>query len=118
MRIRARSRRECLRRAPDYATSVPDGDLSAATTVSRASQAIAEPVFGDLVVLDPTADRYVRLNESGAVLWEALGSPATIGDLARLIAERFGIDDERALADTTAFVRELAGRELVALEHP
>ncbi len=92
------------------------GEPSADTTVSRAARAIAEPVFGDVVVLDPTADRYARLNETGAVLWEALATPTSVGELARVIAQRFHIDDERALADTTAFVRQLAERELVVLE--
>jgi hypothetical protein len=90
--------------------------VSAATIVSRATGAIAEPVFGDLVVLDPAADRYARLNETGAVLWDALAAPSSVGDLAALIARRFRIAGDLALADTSAFVRELAGRGLVELD--
>lgn len=83
--------------------------------VARADRALAEPVLGDLVVLDPATDRYVRLNRTAAALWEAIEAPTRVSELARVVAERFEVEEERALADATAFVRELAERELVVL---
>jgi hypothetical protein len=95
---------------------VPEHDISSGTTVSRASRTLAERVLGDLVVLDPATNRYVRLNATAAVLWEALAEPTSLAELAQIAAERFGVEHERALADATTFVRELAQRELIVLD--
>jgi Coenzyme PQQ synthesis protein D (PqqD) len=95
---------------------VPERAISSGTVVARAARTLAEPVLGDLVVLDPATDRYVRLNSTAAALWEAIEAPTPVSELARIMADRFHIEDERALADTTTFVRELAERELVVLD--
>lgn len=84
--------------------------------MSRADRALAEHVLGDLVVLDPATNRYVRLNATAAVLWEALSEPTSVAGLAQIAADRFGVAEERALADATAFVRDLAARDLVVLD--
>jgi hypothetical protein len=62
---------------------------------------------GGIVMLDPEADRYLRLNATGKLLWEALARPATVAELARLLSERSGISAERASADASTFVEGL-----------
>jgi hypothetical protein len=89
--------------------------LSPHTRVSRAPNALAERVRGATVVLDPDRGRYVRLNATGGILWDALDEPTTIEGLAGRLAGDYGIDVERATADASAFVTALAERELVAL---
>lgn len=84
--------------------------------VSRAARALAERVLGDLVVLDPAADRYVRLNATAATLWEAIEQPTSVSELAQILAQRFAVADERALADAKTLVQELAERELLVLD--
>ena len=66
-------------------------------------------------MLDPDSGRYVRLNATGGVLWEALETPTTIEELAGRLSGDYGIDAVRATADASAFVSALAERELVAL---
>jgi hypothetical protein len=94
---------------------VPGREISSRTLVSRKDRALTERVLGDLVVLDPATDRYVRLNPTAAALWEAMEEPTPMSELARIVADRFHVENERALADATAFVQELAERELVVV---
>lgn len=84
--------------------------------VSRADGIISEPVLGDTVILDLAADRYSRLNASAGVVWEALAEPGRVSDLAGALSARFGLSPERALADATTLVRNLADRRLVVLD--
>lgn len=83
--------------------------------VSRVERAVAERLFDETVILDPVADRYVRLNRTGTSLWEALERPSTVGELAARLEREFGIDAECARADVAAFVDRLAERDLIYL---
>ena len=87
------------------------------TVVRRRDGLITEAVLDDVVVLDPEASRYVRLNATAAAMWEALlASHASVGSLARLLEDRFGAPAERAPGDAAAFVEALLARDLVELE--
>jgi hypothetical protein len=70
-------------------------------------------VAGETVLLDPVGDRYLRLNASGAALWELLAEPREPAELARALAERHALDDAIATRDAVAFVSALRARELV-----
>ena len=89
--------------------------ITAATTVTRAPGVLGEEVLGETVVLDPEADRYARLNRSGGVLWTRLAHPATVAELAEELGTTFDIERDRALADATSLVEQLAERGLVTL---
>jgi hypothetical protein len=75
-------------------------------------------VHGDLpeetVLLDVDAGIALRLNSTGAWIWEQLEQPRQVQELASGLAERFEIDEARALDDVVAFAREMARRELLA----
>ena len=85
-------------------------------TVSRDEGVLAERVLADTLLLDPTTGSYVRLNESGAVLWEALERPASLADLAERLRDRYGLDPGRATADAERFVAALAERGMVRVQ--
>ena len=68
----------------------------------------------ETVLLDVDAGTAVRLNSTGAWIWEQLEQPRRVGELASGLAERFEIDEGRALGDVVAFAREMARRELLA----
>jgi hypothetical protein len=90
--------------------------MAAASTVSRDDGVLAERVLADALLLDPSTGAYVRLNESGAMLWEALERPASLPQLAQRLCERYGLDAERATADAERFVASLAERGMVRVE--
>jgi hypothetical protein len=85
---------------------VPEA-LDRTSTIARAKGWVVETLGGEVVMLDPGRDRYLRLNRTGSVLWGALEEPATVNDLAARLAEAEGIPAERATADTIAFVTDL-----------
>lgn len=75
--------------------------------MARNDDLIVESLQGQTVMLDTESDRYLRLNETGGMLWEALAEPRTLAELASHLAERTGIDEERAATDTGAFIQGL-----------
>jgi hypothetical protein len=94
-----------------YASAMP-----AASTVSRDDGVLAERVLADTLLLDPATGSYLRLNESGALLWETLERPASVDQLAARLAERYGLEPDRAAADAERFVASLAERGMVRVE--
>ena len=75
--------------------------------------AVTETVAGETVLLDPVGDRYLRLNASGAALWELLAEPRSPDELAATLADRHALEAEIASRDAHAFVAALRARELV-----
>jgi hypothetical protein len=75
--------------------------------------AVTETVAGETVLLDPVGDRYLRLNASGAALWELLAEPRSPEELAAALADRHALAAEIAERDARAFVAALRDRELV-----
>jgi hypothetical protein len=70
-------------------------------------------VDGEIVALDEAAAVYLAANESGGLLWHALREGATREQLAALLAERYGLDSERAAADVDAFLAALREHRLL-----
>ena len=81
--------------------------LTAITRVARSDGLVTQPMEGGIVMLDPESDRYLRLNSTGKLIWEALAEPATVAELARVLCERSDVSRERAEADAVAFIDEL-----------
>ncbi len=75
--------------------------------------AVTETVAGETVLLDPVGDRYLRLNASGAALWELLAEPRSPEELAQALTDRHALEGEIAARDANAFVAALRERELV-----
>jgi hypothetical protein len=88
--------------------------IEADTTLRRTERAVYGDVPGETVLLDVDADIALRLNSTGAWIWEQLDQPQPVAQLARGLAERFEIDEGRALDDVVAFAREMTRRELMA----
>lgn len=71
-------------------------------------------VESEIVVLDQRDSSYLAVNQSGAALWPLLVEGATHAQLTSELADRFGIDRQRAAADVDAFLELLAQRDLLA----
>ena len=56
--------------------------------------------------------RYLRLNESGAVVMDALDG-GTVDDAAGALSDRYGLNAERAREDAIAATRDLVARRIV-----
>jgi hypothetical protein len=75
-------------------------------------------VEGEVVVLDLRESRYLAINRTGQVLWEALAKGATNDELIERLVEAGGIERARAAADVDAFTAELDSRGLLLHERP
>ncbi|HEX3609468.1 MAG TPA: PqqD family protein [Solirubrobacterales bacterium] len=88
--------------------------IAAETTLRRTERAVHGDLPEETVLLDVDAGVALRLNTTGAWIWEQLEQPRPVAELARGLAERFEIDEGRALDDVVAFAREMTRRELLA----
>ena len=88
--------------------------IAAETTLRRTERAVHGDLPEETVLLDVDAGVALRLNSTGAWIWEQLEQPQPVATLARGLAERFEIDEGRALDDVVAFAREMTRRELMA----
>jgi hypothetical protein len=90
-----------------------ESEIGAETTLRRAERAVHGELPEETVLLDVEDGVAVRLNASGAWLWQRLEEPARVDELAKGLAQRFEIDEGRALDDTVAFAREMSRRGLL-----
>ena len=89
--------------------------VDSGTVLTRAPDVIAVHVGEVLVLHDPLGDAYVRLNDSGELLWECLAEPRSVRDLAGALGERYRLPAERTLDDAERLARDLLARGMVAI---
>ncbi len=90
-----------------------ESDLATEAKIVRREGVIAERLMQETVVLNLDTNAYVRLNPTGRWVWERLETPQTLDSLAEGLAAEFEIEERRAVADVTGFVRGLLERGLV-----
>lgn len=73
------------------------------------------PVSDNEVLLNPQTQIYHLVEGSGRFVLEQLESGLAVGEVASRLADRFGIDTNRALADVRAFVSDMCDRGLLVL---
>ncbi len=89
-------------------------EIGATTTLRRTDRAVHGELPEETVLLDVEGEVAVRLNATGAWIWEQLARPQRIDELAGGLALRFSIDQTTALDDVIAFAREMVRRDLLA----
>ena len=67
----------------------------------------------EVLALDMERSIYLRLNRSGAMLWERLEDGATRSELIAALTDRFEVEPEEAAADVDAFIAACRERGLV-----
>src|SRR5436305_15247215 len=70
----------------------------------------------DSIALNLSSGQYHGLNETAAVMVEALAEGQTPDAVAHSVAERTGVDVREVTADLLALLRQLAERGLVAVD--
>lgn len=94
---------------------MPAHRVDSRTLLTRAPEVVAVHVGEVLVLHDPLGDAYVRLNESGELLWESLAEPRSVRELAGVLAEHYEVPAERTLGDAERLARGLLVRGMVAI---
>ena len=70
-------------------------------------------VYDEVVILDVKGDRYLGLNQSGAVVWETLAQGGSPTDAVDALVTRFGIDRDRSRSDVDALIADLVKNGLL-----
>lgn len=70
----------------------------------------------EVIALDMEESVYLRLNQTGTVLWQQLQQPATRQDLVETLLEKYEIDEAQASADVDAFLDSLERSGLLEKE--
>jgi hypothetical protein len=70
---------------------------------------------GETVVVDPRRRRVFVMNRVGALVWDAAGRQASVGEVVRTVVGRFRVDGQTARLDVARFVGELQQAGLVEL---
>jgi hypothetical protein len=82
----------------------------------RASGLEWRSLDGEVVALDIPRSLYMATNQSGTLLWEALGRGATHHELVQALVEEYSLDPAAAERDVAAFTAELRGNGLLHSE--
>lgn len=61
----------------------------------------------EIIALDLKNSVYVRMNPTGAFIWQKLGEPSSRDQLVTALVDRYGIPTERAQEDVDAFLSQL-----------
>jgi hypothetical protein len=82
----------------------------------RADRAISQDFAdGTIAVLDPTGERVVMLNTTGAAVWTLCDGARTVDEIASFIqAHTAGATLDQVRADVQALLGELGGAGLLA----
>jgi hypothetical protein len=67
-------------------------------------------------LVDAERKKLTVLNAVGARLWELADGENTVEDLARTIADEYGVSLAKAESDVLVFCQDLAGRGLLILD--
>ena len=86
--------------------------LSGDTVVVRHPDVAWQKVDGELVLLDCRGHRLLGLNATAARAWELLDGQRTLGDIARVIAQEFGVPEAQTRQDILGFAAALVQRHL------
>lgn len=59
------------------------------------------------------AGQALRLDGSAALVYASVDGTRGVADVARVLVEQYGIDEEEALADMTEFLADLTARNVI-----
>jgi hypothetical protein len=88
--------------------------FSADVIVQAAVAVRALELDDEFVLIDSLTDRCFRLNPAAADVWRAVQEPKAVGAIAKELAERWAIDEERADEVTKEFLQQMTEARLMA----
>jgi len=86
------------------------------TTVVATAEPVSTDVDGEAVILHPGTGQYHGLNAVGTAIWDRLGNPATVADLAAAVAEAHDEPADRIRSDVEAFLAALHAADLIRVD--
>lgn len=75
---------------------------------------LEERIGDEVVLLSLKRETFYSLNAAGLFLWQEVKSVGNKAHLVDALVERYGIDEAQAETDVSAFLQELAAKELIS----
>lgn len=87
-----------------------------APVYERASSVLWRRTLDRVVTRHPATGETATVLGTGAAVWDALAEPRSLGVLARLLGEQFGVPAEAISGDLGPFLDDLARRGILAVD--
>jgi hypothetical protein len=72
---------------------------------------------GEAVIVSPSSGEIRVLNQIGSELWQlCANNSASVEELERFLENRYGLSEDQAKADVSAFLSDLENRSLIKWE--
>jgi hypothetical protein len=84
---------------------------------AHAQGVLSRLVDGEMVLVHPAQGKVRVLNRVGSRLWELADGRHSVEEMAGIIADEYGVDHDRARADSLAFFADLADRGVLSKTH-
>jgi hypothetical protein len=89
--------------------------LSAESRVDpNVAEVAAKVIDGEAIIMNLSSGLYYSMDNVGAAIWELIARRYSVREVADVIADRYGVDRERAAGDVQRLVQELLDEHLVA----
>ena len=75
----------------------------------------SSPLGDDVIILDVKGGLYFSLDNVGALVWNLVQNPISVGDLRAAILDKYAVDSNTCDRDLQALLRELSDRNLVEI---
>jgi len=89
-------------------------DLELPSAIVKRDDLMARRVQDELLLLDMKSQRIHQLNETASFIWDMWNQVPDTKEIARLLAQRFDVDEDMALSDVTGIVAKLRELKLLA----
>jgi len=73
----------------------------------------AKVIDGEAIVINLANGTYYSMDKTGAMVWLLMTAAHSIEEIVSIIAERYGIDQQRAVADVQKLAGELLEQNLI-----
>jgi hypothetical protein len=73
-------------------------------------------VDGEIVILDTVSNRIHQLNATASAIWRACDPPASVGQIAAVLADLFDVGQHVATADAQAALEHFRALDLLRTE--
>ena len=88
------------------------------TTVVAVKHQVSCDLSGEAVILSFKDGTYYGLNAVGARIWNLVEKPRTIKEIRDTLLQEFDVEPAQCESDLQAFLREMAGRNLIEIVGP
>ena len=96
-------------------TNDDTGDLIHLNAVPRQQRVEAFASDGESLLYSAVRDEASALNRTATEIWDLCDGTKTVAAIARVLGQRYGLDEAQLVADVTAAVTALRARGLVDL---